>query len=207
MGRIMVKISADRDYVSLWTYSRKHGRSGQFVICRSRLDELADKRKVLSTDGYSYARLWLHENQEGEEVLKMEIIWLDSYSGDGLRGRLDGISLKYQDFLCCIEESMLSDGKAFRRLSLPEQRRPVIEFHSRRNLKEVARRKGLRRKLGKFLDRYFQWPDAVSIQVTDDGVPYSFFFQEERRDGAGICGGIILHGQEDLKKAYYGMHT
>ena len=24
---------------------------------------------------------------------------------------------------------------------------------------------------------------------------------------AGICGGLILHGQEDMSKAYYGIHT
>ncbi len=53
-----------------------------------------------------------------------------------------------------------------------------------------------------FLDCHFRWPDAVRIQIVDDScVLYSFFFQEERLNGNGICGGIILHGQEDLKKA------
>ena len=45
------------------------------------------------------------------------------------------------------------------------------------------------------------------IVVYDDFVPYSFFFQEECVNGNGICGGIILYGREDLKKACYGMHT
>ena len=43
--------------------------------------------------------------------------------------------------------------------------------------------------------------------VYDDFVPYNFFFREERTCGTGLCGGIILHGQKDLKKAYYGIHT
>ena len=207
MERTMVKISAEEDYVSLRTYSRKYGRSGQFVFWRKELDELNNKGKILSADGYSYAMLYLHKNQEGEEVIKIEIAWLNS-SGNELTGRMERISLIYQDFLCCVEESILSGGKTYRRLSLPEYHKPVIEFSSSRNLKKIAQRKGIRRKLGKFLDNNFKWPNTVKVHVMDDGcVPYSFFFQEECISRPGICGGIILHGQEDLKKAYYGMHT
>ncbi len=43
--------------------------------------------------------------------------------------------------------------------------------------------------------------------VFDGFVPHSVFFREERPDGTGMCGGIIMHGQENLKKAYYGIHT
>lgn len=70
-----------------------------------------------------------------------------------------------------------------------------------------AERKVLRRKLGRFLNNHFSWKGSRRIVVYDDFVPYSFFFQEERLNGNGICGEIILHGQEDLKKACYGMHT
>ncbi|MCI9439256.1 MAG: hypothetical protein HFH85_19320 [Lachnospiraceae bacterium] len=207
MERIMVKISAEGEFVSLRTYSRKYGRSGQFFLWRKDLDELGTKGRILSADGSSYARLYLHKSPEGEEILKVELTWLHS-SGNELTGRLERLSLVYRDFLCCVEESTLSGGKACRRLSLKECHRPAIEFDSRRNLKKVARRKGMRRKLGKFLDSHFQWPDAVRIQIVDDScVPYSFFFREERINGNGICGGIILHGQEDLKKACYGIHT
>ncbi len=65
----------------------------------------------------------------------------------------------------------------------------------------------IRRKLEKFLGRHFNWRDSDRIIVTDDFAPYSFFFTEMRGKIRGICGEIILHGQEDLKKAYYGMHT
>ncbi len=65
----------------------------------------------------------------------------------------------------------------------------------------------MRKKLGKFLSCHFAWKDSRKITVTDDFVPYSFFFREERANGTGTCGGIILHNQQNLKKAYYGMHT
>lgn len=207
MERTMVKISAEEDYVSLRTYSRKNGKSGQFILCRRELDELNNKGKILSADGYSYARLYLNKNEKGEEVLKIEIAWLNT-SGNQLIGRLERLSLIYQDFLCCVEDSILSGGKTYRRLSLSEYHRPAIEFSSSRNLRKVAQRKGMRRKLGKFLENNFKWPNSVKIYVMDDDcAPYSFFFREERISGSGICGGIILHRQEDLKKAYYGMHT
>ena len=137
MERTMVKISAEEDYVSLRTYSRKNGKSGQFILCRRELDELNNKGKILSADGYSYARLYLHKNQEGEEVIEIEITWLHS-SGNDLIGHMERISLIYQDFLCCVEDSTLSGGKTCRRLSLPECHRPAIEFSSSRNLKKVA---------------------------------------------------------------------
>lgn len=207
MERTMIKISADGDFISLRTYSRKYGRSGQFVIWRREMDDLKAKQKLLSADGYSYSRMYLLKNQEGEDVLKIEITWLNS-SGDKLIGRLERFSIAYQDFLNCIDESIREGGKSCCRLSLPERRRPVIEFGSRSNLEKIARIKGLRRKLGKFLERHFQWPDAVKIRIVDDScVPYSFFFREERIGGTGICGGIILHGLEDMQKAYYSMHT
>ena len=207
MERTMVKIKAVEDYVSLRTYSRKHGLSEQFVLWRRELNELSKKGSILSADGHSYARLYLYKNQEGVEVLRIEISWLHS-RGNKLIGHIERISLIYQDFLYCVEDSALSGGKIYRRLSVTEYHRPALEFSSSRNLQKVVQRKGMRRKLGKFLDRNFQWPNAVKILVTDDCcVPYSFFFREERIGGTGICGGIILHGQKDLKKAYYGLHT
>lgn len=45
------------------------------------------------------------------------------------------------------------------------------------------------------------------IVIYDDGQPYSFFFEEYTPYGRGICGGIILHGAEDLAKAQYSVHT
>lgn len=42
--------------------------------------------------------------------------------------------------------------------------------------------------------------------VYDDFMPYGFF-REERVNENGICGGIILHGQNDLKKVCCGMHA
>lgn len=53
----------------------------------------------------------------------------------------------------------------------------------------------------------FNWPDADEIHLFNDFVLYSFFFREYRNGRLVVCGGLILHGQEDMSKAYYGIHT
>ena len=60
---------------------------------------------------------------------------------------------------------------------------------------------------GKTLEHHFQWRDAEKILIYDDGAPYSFFFEEVTPRGTGICGGIILHGADNLQKAQYSVHT
>ena len=92
-------------------------------------------------------------------------------------------------------------------LAMKGARLPKVEFHSREHLKEVVERPVLRKKLGKLLANHLEWRGSIRIMVYDDFVPYSFFFREERDNGTGLCGGIILHGQEDMKKAHYGIHT
>lgn len=82
-----------------------------------------------------------------------------------------------------------------------------FEFHSRQNLHQIAQRPLLRHKLGKTLEHHFQWRDAEKILIYDDGAPYSFFFEEVTPRGTGICGGIILHGADNLQKAQYSVHT
>ena len=91
-------------------------------------------------------------------------------------------------------------------LSLEEESRVKVTFQSGRNLKAVAETKALRKKLGKFMADHFQrWKGSRQITVYDDFEPYSFFFQEQTPYGAGMCGGVILHGRENLEKTYYGI--
>ena len=46
-----------------------------------------------------------------------------------------------------------------------------------------------------------------SIVLTDDYLPYSFFFEGYMVQGTKTCGGVILHGEEDIQTAKYGIHT
>jgi hypothetical protein len=75
------------------------------------------------------------------------------------------------------------------------------------NLRAAIGNAQVRHKLGKALMTNFDWPDADEIHLYNDFTPYSFFFREFRGEKSCLCGGLILHGQEDMSKAYYGIHT
>ncbi|MBD5101901.1 MAG: DUF4120 family protein [Subdoligranulum sp.] len=65
----------------------------------------------------------------------------------------------------------------------------------------------LKKKPGRFPALNIWWKSAKCIHISDDHLPYSFFFWEEHDDGCrGICGGIILHGQANLRRAHYEVH-
>lgn len=205
--RTMVKISAREETFSLRTFSRKHPLSRRFIILRKKLRELEEKKMVIVSDIHSFAALCLCEGEQGIPVLEIVFSWLNGSEDGHLSGRQETVRVNYNVFLANLAESERLDGKEVSILSLPKCRKPKIEFCSCRNLKEVVREKSIRKKLGKFLDRHFDWKDAERILVTDDFPPYSFLFTEMRGEKRGICGGIIFHKLENPSKAYYGMHT
>ena len=205
--RTMVKISAEKDVVTLRTFSREYRSSQRFFIMRCDLEELNVKGKVIVADIHSFAILRLCQTPDGLDVIDIKFSWLSDAGGHRLSGKEERVRLSYESFLTCIEESLRVGGQNRKLLSVQPGKKPKIEFSSRSHLKEVANRKRLRRQLGKFLDQHFDWENAQSIFITDESIPYSFFFTEHTVHGTGICGGIILHGQDDMKKATYGIHT
>lgn len=205
--RIMVKVSADDKYVSLWTVSRKRRSPHRFILSREELEELEEKGRVLAKDIHSFADIRRCKSTQGSDRLAISFFWLNDSGNGDVSGWNQTVQLAYGKFMECVESSSRSKGRERSLLSMKEDRMPKIEFISRHNLKAVADMPLLRRKLGKFLARNFNWIDYSRIVVTDDFVPYSFGFSGYTPYGSGICGGIILHGQDDLKKAYYGIHT
>lgn len=207
--RIMLKLSASEDRVSLRTVSRDFCSPQRFIILESELRELEEKRYIIVSDIRSFAELRLEKaGTVGDgEILSVTFTWLSDMGRGKVSGTEEALRLSFRRFREGMEKSRSLDGAGVGMLSLKDRGVPKIEFQSRKHLAEVARIQTLRRKLGKFLDSHFAWKGGGRIVVSDDFVPYSFFFREERDNGTGLCGGIILHGQEDLKKAYYGMHT
>lgn len=84
---------------------------------------------------------------------------------------------------------------------------PKFVFCGEENLHAVLENRPVRRKLVKFLRNNFHWQGADEIRFYNDFVPYSFFFREFRGGRPGMCGGLILHGQENMAKAQYSIHT
>ncbi len=188
------------------TYSRRFRSPQRFVILRTELERLAEKKWLLTNDIHSFAELRLKNNPSGDEAMVVRFSWLTDAGGNNLRGYSETVLLPFAPFGEYLADSGAA-GKEWRVLSLKEDRAPKIEFHSYRNLRAVADNPLLRHKLGCFLSRNLRWVDYERFVVTDDFIPYSFAFTGYTPCGRGICGGIILHGQENLQKAYYGLHT
>lgn len=207
--RTMLKLSASEESVLLRTISRGFRSPQRFIVLDKELQELEEKRYFVATDIRSFVEMHLEKVEtEGDgDTLKIRFTWLSDAGAGKLSGTEENLRFSWERFKECIKKSRSLNGTAVSLLSIKDYRNPVIEFQSRKNLKAVVSEPILRRKLGKFLSCHFAWKSSRRIVVYDDFEPYSFFFREERQTGMGICGGIILHGRDNLKKAYYGMHT
>lgn len=207
--RTMLKLSASEESVSLRTVSRGFCSPHRFIVLEKELQELEEKRYCITADIRSYAEMQLEkaDTEGGADILRIRFTWLGESADGKLSGMEEVLRFPWDGFREGIARSRSLDGAAVGLLSKKGSGTPKIEFRSRSHLKDVAGKRILRKKLGKFLGCHFAWKGSRKIVITDDFVPYSFFFREERPDGGGMCGGIILHGQEDMKKARYEIHT
>lgn len=183
--RTMVKLSASEDCVFLWTVSRGFRSPHRFGISVRELQALEMERHMIVSDIHSFAELRLGRSvKEGNgDMLTVDFTWLSDSGFRRVAGREETIHLPYRQFQEKLEESRKLGGTGVGMLSVNEKGTPRIEFQSRKNLREVAERKVLRKKLGRFLNNHFSWKGSRRIVVYDDFVPYSFFFREERLNG------------------------
>ncbi len=206
-NRIMIKLSASEDCITLRTFTKEYHSPQGFILTQKEMMELEEKGHLTVSDIRSFAELALRKSIEQEEILEIVFTWLSDAGGGKVSGMTETVRLPYEKFKELVEESR-ENGTQKRMLSIEERGRVKVTFQSRRNLRAVAETKALRKKLGKFMGNHFlRWKGSRQITVYDDFEPYSFFFQEQTPYGAGMCGGVILHGRENLEKAYYGIHT
>ena len=207
MERTMLKLSVRDEFIVFQTYSRRNGRSSQFYMRVETLNALEQLRTIIAMDDPHFVKMHIYVDRTGVERLCIQFTWLSISGLDSVHGRREFLDVDYARFKAATEKSRAQQEAWQTLLTLPEQGKPPIQMHSKGNLKKVLQNRTLKKKLGRFLASHFRWESAKCIYICDDYLPYSFFFQEEFDDGRGICGGIILHGPEDLRKAYYEIHT
>lgn len=203
---ILVKLRGDSEFIRLRTVTRADKQIRRTVyLKRSHILRLEQECEVVENDSSSFVIL---RHSAGSDTLTAIVYLLQEYSDGFVKGIRQRMILPYRkamDFVSSCTEKDVSRDCTF--LSLSERNTPQIVFESRKHLKEVVSNRPLRRKLSKFLRDEFHWYHATEIRLYDDFVSYSFIFRELRGDVPGITGGVILHGQEDLTKAYYSIHT
>ena len=208
--RILFRAHAWESTISIQTYTPRMRSPQRFYITYSELDRLQNEGGIITHDIHSFAVLRLDERHDR---ITFEFTWLSGRSFDRVEGHEQTVYLRWSKLKNFLDAARQPDcpeeNKIFRAVSLDVRRgRPRLVFDGNRaNLKAAIGDHLIRRKLGKALMANFNYPDVDEIHLTNDFVPYSFFFREYRNGRAGICGGLILHGQDDMSKAYYGIHT
>ena len=206
-NRIMLRAHADENTIQFRTVSAHMKSPQRFYVTYDELDRLQREGHIISNDIHSFVQIRLDEQRDR---IRFEFTWLTGHSFDRVEGNEQTVHLRWSPFRTFLETCRQPDGpKEFKAISLDVHRgRPRLVFDGNRaNLKAAIDDPLVRRKLGKALMTNFQWPDADEVCLYNDSVPYSFFFREYRNGQACLCGGLILHGQEDMSKAYYGIHT
>lgn len=199
--RALVYMTFRDSTVSLRTVSRSRKSPHRFYIPCQELEGLEAGSTALVQDIHSFAML---RRDAHAGTVEVTFTWLEG-NGNGVSGYQEAITLPYGEMMECLRQSKLFVWKTLSIDSSAKQSQ--IVFKSRKNLHAALANGAIRRKLIRFLRDQFRWAYAEKIEIYDDFVPYSFFFRETRNGETGLSGGIILHGQEDMKNAYYSMHT
>ena len=176
--RTLVKLRCNKEMLDIRTVSWTRKSPYSFSILRSELQQLEQRpqNRLISGDCGSFAVLRLTQRPGDMKMLEIRFTWLQEIGAGKVHGWQENIRLPYEPFHVFVENGEDMDGAEWHHLSVPEMLMPRYEFHSRKNLHEVARRPVLRRKLGRVLGRHFQWRGTEKIVIYDDGLPYSFFF-------------------------------
>lgn len=203
--RILVKAYANEHGIDFRTVSRTQKSPHRFYVLRSILARLEREPYIVAHDIYSFAVL-RRDSYRG--TLEISFTWLRG-TARALSGREETVILPYAALMEFVAASAQEGGpQTWRALSMDlTHRKPKFVFQSKETLHSVLENATIRRKLFRYLDKQFRWPDSDKICFYGDFLPYSFSFTETRRGQQGICGGLILHGQDDMAKAYYSVHT
>lgn len=202
-NKTLVTMIFRTDCIGLRTVSRSHKSPHHFYILRYKLENLEHGAEIIVHDINSFAVL----HRDAETVV-IELTWL---SGDGynVSGYKETVILPYDKLVAHLHERTSEDNPVvWKTLSVDNSRkRPQLVFKSNKNLYNAIANGTIRRKLVRALCHEFNWPHSERIEFYDDFVPYSFSFREIRNGESAMNGGLILHGQENMQMAHYGIHT
>lgn len=202
MSKTLVKVSLVGDHLSFRTITRARKSPHSFMIPIAMINNLCDfpTTVLCAYDCGSLARIW---RDPLRERLHICFYWLHS-NGSQLAGWEQTVILPFHELVCIYS---IGKPEKWSCLSAEQPQHPKLVFCETKNLHAAVNDPLMRHKLSRFLRDNFHWPNSDEIRFYDDMVPYSFFFREMRNGRNGICGGVILHGQDNIQKAQYSLHT
>lgn len=205
MDRTMVKAVCIADWIKFRTVRRGCRTLDWIAVSRSVFEDL-EAHGYAAQNGFNSFAVFRRDGFRG--TVSIRLAWLNC-CGHRLSGWEECVILDYEKLMAFVRDSAVPNGpKEWRGLSVvPRTPRPRLVFRCDERLRECLDNKLVRHKLVKFLRDNFRWPRSERVEFYTDFEPYSFFFQEYCGGKPAMCGGLILHGQENMEKAYYSIHT
>lgn len=202
--RTLVKASAGEYCIGFKTISPRRKSGREFLISRSELERLEYENETIVRDIHSFAIL---RRDIFAGTLSIDFSWLNSGCGGKVSGWEEKVTLPYDELITFARASAQEDGpKKWSALSVERNMTPKIEFADKSGLRKCLENRTVRGKLARALRDNFR--GAERIVLYHDFEAYSFMFQSFRADRPLLTGGLIFHNyQNDLKKAYYSVHT
>ncbi len=203
--RTMVKVGATENCLVFRTVTKQRKSPRSFYVLRSDLERLAQHGSVTANDIHCFA---VFQRNRAGGLVCIHFSWLQQSGANGLAGYEETVHLPYDELMAFAAQSGQDPGATeWKVLSVEDAPMPRMIFQSTENLHAALSHRTVRRRLVRFLRDNFKWPWSEEIRFYNDSQPYSFFFREFRNGRPSICGGLILHGQENMDKAYYSIHT
>lgn len=203
-NRTLIKISASEHCIGFKTVSRERKSPRMFLVTRNTLARLEQEQVIITQDIYSFADLRL---DAATKTLNISFSWLQHRFDNTLTGWEETVMLPYDKLISFMETSTQEGGaRQWQVLSLQNTMAPQVVFVDTEGLRECLENRTVRRKLARALRDNFQ--GANRVEFYHDFEAYSFMFHSFRAGRSSIVGGLIFHNyQNDLKKAYYSVHT
>lgn len=202
-NRTLVKVSASEHCIGFKTVSRQRKSPRTFLVTRDELARLEQTPKIITQDIYCFAALRLNT---ATRTLDIDFSWLQKRYDCELTGWEETVVLPYDALMAFVQASAKEDGpKKWRVLSLQAAMTPKIVFVDTERLRKCLENRTVCGKLARALRDNFQGADRVEFY--HDFEAYSFMFESYRAGRSSITGALILHDQDDLKKAHYYVHT
>ena len=199
---VLIKLSADDDFIAVSTYCRRYGRRGRFLILRDRVKHVLNGNPGTLCDSDCGNHISIH-NYNNQLFLTFD--WLTEYSDGTLKGLRQRIEVP-----CDVVATLMDTGESIRYLYHPQDPQAHINATP---AAEVIRKVGnspiTRRALSKALRDNFHWRSANVTLYRNYGA--NFYF--ETSSSCPMNGGLILHETTvhtpvgARPKLYYSVHT
>lgn len=202
-NRTFVKVSAGENCIGFKTISRQSKSPRTFLVTRDELARLEQTPEIITKDIYCFAALRLNT---AARTLSINFSWLQRRYDCELTGWEETVVLPYDALMDFVKASTQENGpQKWKVLSLQTTMTPQIVFVDTDGLKKCLGNRTVRGKLARALRDNFRGADRVEFY--HDFEAYSFMFRSYRAGRSSYVGGLILHDRDDLKKAYYSVHT